>query len=104
MGQVKTVSIQFNGQRKPQEYVVYPASYSPKEAGKPERFFFQSDNACGCVDDTGLCFYQPKSNRLYMIGQLGTVKLGLIPELVQAIKDAQPKSGDTIGNGVVIIA
>jgi hypothetical protein len=98
MGKVKTVSLKFKGQRKAQDYVVYP-----KSQGDEGRLTFQSDKAIGRVDPTTkVCIYQPGSP--YALGHKECQRFVMDQADFDAIAEAQAKSGDTMGGGVCVIA
>ena len=100
MASVKTISLQFQGQRKPQDYVVYPAGY--KSDGSLN---FQSDKTCGRVNPTtGECIYNPKAQYFAMLLHPSAIHFTMDQETIDKIKEAQPQSGDTMGGGSGIIA
>jgi hypothetical protein len=90
--------LQFKGQRKAQDYVVYPP-----QAGDQGRLTFQSNKAIGKVDPTtGVCIYQPGSP--YALGHAVCKRFIMDPETIAKIKAYQAHKGDTMGGGVCIIA
>jgi hypothetical protein len=98
MARVKTVSLTFKGQRKAQEYVVYPA-----QAGDDGKLKFQSDKTCGIVDPaTGACQMTTKSGYFVHLAISGFATT-LDADTIAKLQDAQPKSGDSIA-GVCFIA
>jgi hypothetical protein len=100
MRNVQLVSLQFAGQRKAQEYIVYPV-----QNGDRSELRFQSDKACGVVLlSTGFCKYQAKSPYFVMLAAPDAKTFIMDPESLKALLAAQPKSGDTMGGGVVTLA
>ncbi len=101
---MRTVSLKLSKMRKPDECVVYPGS--PDDRGLLR---FQGDRLVGIVDaETGKARINYKHGSSYPVflhlqnGMRGLEIITLDQSTIDAIKAAQPKSGDRIGGGVFI--
>ena len=101
---MKTVSLKLSKMRKLDECVVYPSS--PDDRGWLR---FQGDRLVGMVHaETGKARINYKHGSSYPVflhlqnGMRGLEIVTLDQSTIDAIKAAQPKSGDRIGGGVFV--
>lgn len=98
------ISARLGNMRKPADWIVYPAS----RGGADGKLLIQSDTRIAEIDvATKKARLSPaKSSGAYFIHLVmpGVTTVDVPQDVIDAALAAQPKSGDTLGNGVVQIA
>ena len=100
---VQRVTAKLAGMRKPQEFVVYPFKLGDTS------IMIQSDKCIAKFDTvTGAGWINWRGSNskygVHLSPALGAEPYQFTPEFVLECQAAQPGSGDTIGNGVCVIA
>lgn len=93
---IKRVTAKLGSMRKPQDFIVYP-----EDATKPETLKVQSDKSIGCFDKTtGKGILNTKG--CYFVHLALGKPFDFPMDFVNQCIEAQPKSGDRIGGGIII--
>lgn len=106
MAEVKQIEFKIGNMRKIADWIVYPGDCKSAE-GNPA-LFVQSDKRALTIDLTtkkGMLSNGKGHPGFHSTMKFcGAIEVDVPDEIIQLCKDAQPKSGDTMGGGICRIA